>query len=38
MKFDYSVVLFVPPPASPDLPIEVVIKFLNAPNMVVAAH
>jgi hypothetical protein len=33
-----SVVLFTPPPSSPDLPIEAVIKFLNAPDMVVATH
>jgi hypothetical protein len=33
-----SVVLFALPPPSPDLPIEAVIEFINAPNMVVAAH
>jgi hypothetical protein len=33
-----SVVLFALPPPSPDLPIEEVIEFLNAPDMVVAAH
>jgi hypothetical protein len=33
-----SVVIFAPPSPSPDLPIEVVIKFLNAPDMVVTAY
>ncbi|PWZ38009.1 hypothetical protein Zm00014a_028767 [Zea mays] len=33
-----SVVLFAPPPPSTDLPIEAVIEFLSAPDMVVAAH
>jgi hypothetical protein len=32
------VVLFDPPPPSPDFPIEPVIEFLNAPNMVAASH
>jgi hypothetical protein len=32
------VVLFAPPPPSPDLPIEAVIEFLNAPDMVAASH
>jgi hypothetical protein len=32
------VVLFAPPPPNPDLPIEVVIEFLSAPDMVVTAH
>jgi hypothetical protein len=31
-------VLFAPPPPSPDLPIEVVIEFLNVPDTVVTAH
>jgi hypothetical protein len=29
---------FAPPPPSPDLPIEVVIEFLNATDMVAASH
>ncbi|KAG0527550.1 hypothetical protein BDA96_06G242300 [Sorghum bicolor] len=33
-----SVVLFAPPPPSPDLPVEAVLEFLSAPDMVVAAH
>ncbi|KAL6652002.1 hypothetical protein ACP70R_010927 [Stipagrostis hirtigluma subsp. patula] len=33
-----SVVLFPPPPTSPDLPVEALIEFLNPPDMVVAAH
>jgi hypothetical protein len=33
-----SVVLFTPPLPSPDLPIETVIEFLNAPDIVFAAH
>ena len=32
------VVLFALPPLSLDLPIEVVIEFLNAPDMVAASH
>jgi hypothetical protein len=32
------VVLFAPPPPSPDLRIELVIKFLNVPNMVAASY
>jgi hypothetical protein len=32
------VVLFTPPPPSPDLPNEAVIEFLSAPDMVVDAH
>jgi hypothetical protein len=32
------VVLFALPPPSPDLPIEAIIEFLNAPYMVVAVH
>jgi hypothetical protein len=31
-------VLFAPPPPRPDLSIEVVIEFLNTPDMVVVAH
>jgi hypothetical protein len=33
-----SVVLFALSPPSTDLPIDAVIEFLNAPDMVVAAH
>jgi hypothetical protein len=33
-----SVVLFTPPPPSPDLPIEAVIEFLSTSDMVVVAH
>jgi hypothetical protein len=32
------VVLFAPPLPSPDLPIEAVIEFLNAPDMVAVSH
>jgi hypothetical protein len=32
------VVIFAPPPPSPDLPIEAVIEFLNSPDMVAASH
>jgi hypothetical protein len=32
------VVLFTPPPLSLDLPIEVVIEFLNEPDVVAASH
>jgi hypothetical protein len=32
------VVLFAPPPPNPDLPIETVIEFLNALDMVAASH
>jgi hypothetical protein len=32
------VVLFAPPPPSPDLPIEAVIEFLNATDIVAASH
>jgi len=32
------VVLLAPPPTSPYLPIDAVIEFLNAPNMVAASH
>ena len=32
------VVLFAPLPPSPDLPVEAVIEFLNAPDMVVDTH
>jgi hypothetical protein len=33
-----SVVLFAPLPPSPNLPIEAVIKFLSAPDMVIVVH
>jgi hypothetical protein len=33
-----SVVLFPPPPPSPDQPIEAVIEFLNALDMVVVVY
>uniref|UniRef100_A0A0E0DIL7 Uncharacterized protein n=1 Tax=Oryza meridionalis TaxID=40149 RepID=A0A0E0DIL7_9ORYZ len=32
------VMLFAPPPPSPDLPVEVAMEFLGSPDMVVAAH
>jgi hypothetical protein len=32
------VVLFAPPPPSPDLPFEVGIEFLNAPDMMAISH
>jgi hypothetical protein len=32
------VVFFAPPPSNPDLPIEATIKFINAPDIVVATH
>jgi hypothetical protein len=32
------VVHFAPPPPNPDLPIEAVIEFLNAPDLVAASH
>ncbi|KAF0892508.1 hypothetical protein E2562_016814 [Oryza meyeriana var. granulata] len=33
-----GVMLFAPPPPSPDLPVEVAMEFLSSPDMVVAAH
>jgi hypothetical protein len=32
------VLLFAPPPHNPDLPIEMVIEFLNTFDMVVTSH